>query len=191
MENHIFLLLRDVSNKPLQGMAPTECLLSAFVLDCFLACLLAHLLCLPSRLLLACLLACLLPYLLACSLVCSLACLLAYLLACWRACWPGCLPACLPACLHACLLACIHARDLQNSFSMFSWGMLIKAFGTKLPHSNLYSGLTLLNLWPLGLGLCLVKTASKLNLKIRNYPDIIGELLARERTMVGNRTSGH
>ena len=45
-------------NKPLQGMAPTECLLSAFVLDCFLACLPAHLLCLPSHLLLACLLAC-------------------------------------------------------------------------------------------------------------------------------------
>ena len=42
-----------------------------------------------------------------------------------------------------------------------------------------------------GPGLCLVRTASKLSLKIRNYPDIIGELLARERTMVGNRTSGH
>merc|ERR1711911_362225 len=89
-------------NKPLQGMAPTECLPSAFLLDCFLACLPAHLLCLSSRLLLACLLACLLPYLLACSLVCSLACLLACLPACLLACLLAYLPACLPVCLPAC-----------------------------------------------------------------------------------------
>ncbi len=79
-----------INNKPLQGMAPTECLLSAFVLDCFLTCLPAHLICLPSRLLLACLLACLLTCLLkcllACLLPCLLACLLPYLLACLLAC---------------------------------------------------------------------------------------------------------
>ena len=55
-----FLYLRE--HKSLQGMAPNECLQSAFMLDCFLDCLPAHVLCLPSSLLLACLLACLLAF---------------------------------------------------------------------------------------------------------------------------------
>ena len=59
------------SYKPLQGMAPTECLPSA----CLLACLLARLL--------ACLLACLLAHLPACLLSCLLACLPACLLDPW------------------------------------------------------------------------------------------------------------
>ena len=46
----------SLQNKPLQGMAPTECLLNACLLTCFLTCLLA------------CFLACLL----ACSLLSSL-----------------------------------------------------------------------------------------------------------------------
>ena len=64
-------------NKPLQGMAPTECLLSACVLPCLTACL--H--------------ACLLAFSPACLPACLLACLLA------------CLPDCLPACLLVCLLS--------------------------------------------------------------------------------------
>ena len=40
----IYYIHFQQANKPLQGMAPTESLLSAFVLDCFLACLPPHLL---------------------------------------------------------------------------------------------------------------------------------------------------
>ena len=77
MENKFLYL-----NKPLQGMALTECLLSACMLPCLpsqlLACLFASLLaCLPASLpasLLLCLLACLLHCLLACLLSCLLAC---------------------------------------------------------------------------------------------------------------------
>ena len=117
-------------------MAPTECLLSAFVLDCFLARLPAHLLCLPSSLLLACLLACLLPYLLACSLVCSLACLLAYLLACWHACWPGCLPACFLACLLTCLLACLLACLLSGPLLKLSRASFQCSFAKRDGHTD-------------------------------------------------------
>ena len=86
VKNRVQLII----NKPLQGMAPTECLPSA---------------CLP-----ACLLACLLTCLLACLLACLLSCLLARLLACLLACLlPACLTACFPACLLTCLLACLLA----------------------------------------------------------------------------------
>ncbi len=86
---------RASSNKPLQGIALTECLPSAFVLDCFLFCLPAHFLCLPSRPcsptclpghLSAHMPACLPTYLLAGVLACLLPCLLAYMLACMHAC---------------------------------------------------------------------------------------------------------
>ena len=82
-----FIYLKNY-NKPLQGMAPTECLPSA----CLLACLLV------------CLLVCLLACLLACLPTCLPTCLLACLLACLPACLHACLLACLPAYLHACLL---------------------------------------------------------------------------------------
>ena len=59
----------SLKNKPLQGMAPTECTQSAYLFPCLLACLPA---CLP-----ACLLACL-PALLPC-LPALLPCLPAYL----------------------------------------------------------------------------------------------------------------
>ena len=72
-------------NKPLQGMAPTECLPSA---------------CLP-----ACLLPCLLAFLLACLPACLPTCLPACLPACLLTYLPACLPSCLLAWLLACLLA--------------------------------------------------------------------------------------
>ena len=57
-DNHLACV--DCCNKPLQGMAPTECPQSACLRTCLLACMLACLL--------ACLLPCFLTYLLACLL---------------------------------------------------------------------------------------------------------------------------
>ena len=69
-----------------QGMALTECPLSAFLLHCLLALLLACLLaCLP-----ACFLACLFSCLLDCLLTCLLSCLLARFLTCLLASLPVC-----------------------------------------------------------------------------------------------------
>ena len=88
-------------NKPLQGMAPTECIPSA---------------CLPAYLP-ACLLACLLACLIACLRACLSACLRACLCACLPACLLVCLSACLPACVPTCLLACLACSHLDPFLS--------------------------------------------------------------------------